>query len=129
VLEDAARARATEANLLEANGHLCCAVYLSGYVVECKLKSLLNKMGKPFPASGRAGHNLRGLWQAAGLRYGDLSGYRRAFLDIWATDLRYRAKLPEGHTPELLLKGARELAGLVTIRIRNTRGPRGGKRV
>src|SRR5262249_15474272 len=34
VLEDAARARAMEANCLASHGYLCGAIYLAGYVVE-----------------------------------------------------------------------------------------------
>jgi len=88
VLEDVARARAAESSVLEQNGHMCGAVYLAGYVIECHLKSLLNKMSKPFPRSGRTGHNLIGLWDAAGLRSRDLRGHRRAFLELWDTNLR-----------------------------------------
>jgi hypothetical protein len=55
VLEDAARARSQEANCLAKEGYPCGALYLAGYVVECRLKELLNKMGKPFPKSGPLG--------------------------------------------------------------------------
>jgi hypothetical protein len=122
VLEDAARARATEANCLAASGHLCGAAYLAGYVIECKLKILLGKMGRPFPQSGRKGHDLLGLWQAAGLRYEDIGGFRRAFLDYWSTSVRYTAVVESEHAPTDLLKGARELASYVSVRISHTRG-------
>lgn len=127
LFEDAARARQTESKLLEQHGHLCAAVYLSGYVVECKLKSLLSKLGRPYPRSGAAGHDLRTLWNAAGLRPQDLTGHRRVFLDTWSTSLRYSAELPSGSSAEDLLTGARDLAAQVNVRIRYAR-PRGGMR-
>ncbi len=130
VLEDAARARAMEANCLASHGHLCGAIYLAGYVVECKLKILLNKMGKPFPRSGQAGHDLKGLWQAAGLRYEDITGLQRAFLDYWSTGTRYSATVESDHVAHDLLDAAQALAGYVTRRITYTQGPRrGGKKV
>jgi hypothetical protein len=120
VFEDAARARATEANHLASGGHLCGAVYLAGYVVECKLKILLGKMGKRFPTSGRSGHDLIGLWEAAELRYEDLRGFKKAFLDYWNTSIRYSAVVSSEHRAEDLLRGAQDLAGYVSRRIRNT---------
>ena len=129
LLEDAARARQRESKLLQEHNHMCGAVYLVGYVVECKLKTLLHKRGRPYPRSGSAGHDLRGLWDAAGLRSQDLSGYKKAFLDTWTTSLRYSSTLPAGTSAEELLRGAQELASYVTSRIRHAR-PRnkGGRR-
>jgi hypothetical protein len=127
VLQDVAKVRAAESSVLEQNGHMCGAVYLAGYVVECQLKTLLNKMGKPFPRSGRAGHNLLALWDAAGLRAQDQRGHRRAFLEVWDTSLRYEAALPKSpYAPKDLLAGARELAGIVARRTRMSRNPRYG---
>ncbi|MFJ6139338.1 HEPN domain-containing protein [Kitasatospora sp. NPDC092286] len=129
MLDDAARARQRESKLLRDHGLMCGAVYLAGYVVECKLKALLQKSGKSFPRSGAEGHNLRGLWDAAGLRSRDLSGHKREFLDLWTTSLRYDAALPEGSSAEDLLHGAQELASMVTLRIRYARpGNRGVRR-
>lgn len=122
--EDAARMRATEAKHLADGGHLCGALYLAGYVIECKLKDLLNRLGKPFPRSGPAGHDLRGLWDAAGLRQGDLGGHKRAFLDYWSTSIRYTCVVDSPHAARDLLKGATELAGIVSRRIRYARSPR-----
>jgi hypothetical protein len=79
-------------------------------------------MGKKYPKAGRAGHDLVGLWQAAGLRHSDLSGFRRAFIDYWSTDLRYKATISSEHSVEDLLDGAQNLAGYITKRIANTRG-------
>jgi hypothetical protein len=124
VLEDAARARGAEANVLAKSGHMCGAVYLAGYVVECRLKTLLNKMGRPFPTSGREGHNLIGLWDSAGLSASAHSGFRRAFLEYWNTKMRYSSTIESPHSPEDLLRGAQELAGFVSSRIAHTRGIR-----
>ena len=122
MLEDAARARAREAHHLASGGHMSGALYLAGYVVECKLKILLNKMGKPYPSAGRAGHDLKGLWDAAGLRREDQSGFRRAFIEYWSTDLRYSAVVASTHAPEDLLQAAQDLAGYVTKRTTSIRG-------
>jgi hypothetical protein len=121
VYEDAARMRATEAKHLADGGHFCGALYLAGYVIECKLKDLLNRSGKSFPRSGRAGHDLLGLWDAAGLRKDDLGGHRRAFLNYWSTSIRYTSGVDSPHAPTDLLRGAIELAGIVTHRIRYVR--------
>lgn len=119
--EDAARMRATEAKHLADGGHLCGALYLAGYVIECKLKDLLNRLGRPFPRSGQAGHDLHGLWDAAGLRREDIGGHKRAFLDYWNTGIRYTCVVDSPHAPRDLLKGAIELAGIVARRVRYAR--------
>lgn len=124
VFEEAARSRATESNYLEAGGHMSGAIYLAGYVVECKLKALLSKMGKPYPRSGAGGHDLLALWKSAGFRHQDLTGFRRAFIEYWNTSLRYSATTPSEHAPADLLRGARELASYVTKRTTYTRGIR-----
>jgi hypothetical protein len=128
VYEDAARIRATESAHLAAGGHLCGALYMAGYVVECKLKDLLSRSGIPFPRSGQAGHDLRGLWEAAGLRRTDLQGHKRAFLDYWNTSIRYSSQVDSPHDPADLLKGAMDLASMVNIRIRYARSSRRGGR-
>jgi hypothetical protein len=114
--------RATESHHLASGGYMSGALYLAGYVVECKLKILLQKMGKHYPTSGSSGHDLVALWDAAGLRYEDQQGFRRAFLDYWKTSLRYSAEISSPHSPEDLLKGARDLAGYVTKRTSGIRG-------
>lgn len=122
MLEDAVRARAAEANHLASGGYMSGALYLAGYVVECKLKILLNKMGKPYPTAGRPGHDLKALWDAAGLRREDQRGFRRAFIEYWSTDLRYSAVVSSVHAPEDLLRAAQELAGYVGKRTMSIRG-------
>jgi hypothetical protein len=122
VFEDAARARAREAHHLASRGYMSGALYLAGYVVECKLKILLSKMGKPYPTAGRAGHDLKALWDAAGLRHEDRGGFRRAFIEYWSTDLRYSAVVSSIHAPEDLFRAAQNLAGYVTKRTESTRG-------
>ena len=124
LFEDAARARARESDILAQNGQMCGAVYLAGYVVECRLKTLLNKMGKPFHTSGSAGHDLLGLWDATGLPKAQRGGFRRAFLEYWNTSMRYSADINSGHSSEDLLKGAVELASFLQSKIVHTRGVR-----
>ena len=124
MFEDAARVRAKEAKTLETSGLLCGAVYLAGYVIECRLKTLLHKQGKRFPRSGAEGHNLQGLWNSAGLRVQDLRGHRKLFMDTWSVSIRYEASLPTDIDAYGLLEGARDLASIVSIRIRRIKGKR-----
>lgn len=83
MFEEVARARARESALLRQHEHRCAAVYLAGYVVECRLKTLLHRQGKRFPQSGQTGHDLVGLWDTAGLRHKDLSGHKLEFIQFW----------------------------------------------
>ena len=109
------------AQLRDARRQLA-AVYMAGYVVECKLKALLVARNLKFRMAGSGGHNLHALWEAAGLRRLDLSGNRRAFLDVWGTHLRYQTELPSPPEPdfESLYAGAIELAGWIQSRMRNS---------
>ena len=122
MLEDAAHARAVESDILARNGHMCGAIYLAGYVVECRLKTLLNKMGKPFPKSGSAGHDLIGLWDAAGLPKARSTGFRSAFLEFWSTSMRYSSEVDSIHSAEDLFRGAKDLASFLSSRIVHVRG-------
>lgn len=126
MFEDAARLRAQEAKALEDAMLMCGAVYLAGYVVECKLKALLTRMGKSFPRGGSQGHNLLLLWDQAGLSSRTLSGHRKAFLDTWDTSLRYMSVTPSTCQDADLLAGARDLAAFVSTKIRYARSPRKG---
>src|SRR4051812_42654219 len=66
--------------------------YIAGYAVECTLKAYLQRLNTPYPTSGRAGHDLRGLWNASRLRVADLGdrhGEKAFYLHSWTTDLRY----------------------------------------
>lgn len=122
---DIAVARARESNALLVAGFHLGAVYLQGYNIECQLKHLLCQLGKRFPTSGSAGHNLRGLWETAGLP-AHIPGYAGLFLEVWSTDLRYRTDLPAGFEVGNLMEGARSMAASVGYRIRsqNSRGSR-----
>jgi hypothetical protein len=113
---------------LHEHDHLCGAIYLAGYVVECLLKTLLQRQGKRFVRSGAAGHDLLELWDFAGLRARDLRGHKHEFIQFWKTDLRYDANLPIDVDPVNLLRGGTELAGMVAIRIRHARPTRGKRR-
>ena len=128
MFEDAARARAREAALLRQHGHSCVAIYLAGYVIECRLKTLLDLQGKKFPRSGSMGHDLIGLWDAARLRSRDLTGHKLEFIQFWKTTLRYEAALPGEVDVDNLMQGGIELAGMVSTRIRHARPIRGRKR-
>jgi len=119
---DVARERAGDAETL--NKHRAASigsVYLAGYAIECSLKAYLNRLGRPFPRSGRAGHDLQHLWRSSNLRLGDLDdrdGSKSFFIEQWSTDLRYLSELPAGLEPERLLKGAQQLTGWIQGRTR-----------
>ncbi|MFI7274297.1 hypothetical protein [Streptomyces sp. NPDC049879] len=116
---EVANLRAAEVQTLAESKKTLGAVYLAGYVVECRLKHLLHLNGIPFPRSGREGHNLRGLWQSAGLT--KPYGHASLFIDHWDTELRYKVALPVGVDAEDLLQGGQHLAGWVATRVRQTR--------
>ncbi|HLH69138.1 MAG TPA: HEPN domain-containing protein [Candidatus Dormibacteraeota bacterium] len=125
----AANERSTDARRLFDTGRHCGAIYMAGYAVECRLKALLEGLGRNFPRAGASGHDLYRLWEAAGFRLQDLKGYRRDFVMTWSTDLRYQPDLPKGANADVLYKGAIELCGYLQTRLRNlrrpVRGPRG----
>jgi hypothetical protein len=117
-MQDVARLRATEAGVLDSSGHRLGALYLQGYNVECLLKHLHDVRGKPRPTYGRDGHNLRQLWESAGMRVADTTGHAGEFLALWSTGLRYEFGLPPGADPDTLQSGALDLAARVTARVR-----------
>jgi hypothetical protein len=96
VFEDVARARARESALLRQHGHSCAAVYLAGYVVECRLKTLLDRQGKKFSRSGTVGHDLVGLWDAAGLRFRALVGSQAGVHPVLENRLEVRGRASTG---------------------------------
>ncbi|MGA4857474.1 hypothetical protein ACPCAB_12545 [Streptomyces koyangensis] len=122
---EVANLRATEVQVLTEAKKTLGAVYLVGYVVECRLKHFLQLNGIPFPRSGREGHNLRGLWQSTG--FTKPYGHPSLFIEHWDTELRYRIALPAGVDAEDLLQGGQQLAGWVATRIRQS-GSRAGSR-
>ena len=121
---DIAQERGTDANELMKAKRQLAAIYMAGYQVECSLKGLLPSAGKSFPTSGRDGHNLHALWEAAGFKREDAGGLKRLVLDNWSTDLRYQSEISPDLDVESLFKGAMELAGYVKVRLRNSRGKR-----
>lgn len=116
-----ARERGIDASILKQAGRFLAAIYMSGYAVECGLKALLQKKGKRFPTSGREGHDLRSLWEAAGFKIDDVQGYRRLVIDVWTTNLRYEQFLRAGIDFEALYQGSIELSGYIQKRIRSSK--------
>ncbi|MFJ4619391.1 hypothetical protein [Streptomyces sp. NPDC088812] len=115
--------RAAESKLLADSGHYLGAVYLAGYVVECRLKTYLQLNGIRFPRGGNEGHNLKGLWRSA--NFPPPRGHADLFILHWGTELRYESALPADVDPKDLLKGGRELASWVATRIRQANSQRG----
>ena len=119
-----ARERLVDADRLQHNRPSSVAsVYLAGYAVECTLKALLQKQGKPFPSHGSAGHNLRNLWRACGFQLNDLRdsrGDRTFYIDVWDTSLRYETELPQhlGLKTEGLIQGAKSLCSFLQTQMR-----------
>jgi hypothetical protein len=91
-----------------AASRLCCTVRVRLFHVQAML-----------------GTTCLGYGGRAGLSLSDLSGYRALFLRFWSTSLRYTHELPEGVDAQTLLRGGRELVGMVAVRIRHAgRRPR-----
>ncbi len=115
-----AQERAVDACVLYDQGRSVAAVYLAGYAVECSLKAYLQRVGRGFPRSGLAGHDLRELWRACGFRLaalGDSQGNRTYFVEQWHTGLRYNDTLDTGLDAGVLVEGAVQLAGWVQNRL------------
>jgi len=104
--------RRDAAKLRDGARHLA-AIYILGYAVECGLKAFLELESRRVPRGGSAGHDLLGLWEAAGFKRLDVSGYRRLFLDEWSVALRYREALPSNADAAALYRGGCELASFV----------------
>ena len=120
---EVARERSQDARVLRDENRFLGAIYMAGYSIECYLKAYLQKQGISQPHRGKEGHNLRGLWAAASFRLSDLSDYggnRTYFLDSWDTSLRYQAALEPSLSPDDLVRGAQELAGLIQKRLRSS---------
>jgi HEPN domain-containing protein len=110
-----------DAQTLSAQSRTVAAVYMAGYAVECYLKAYLQKAGRRFPTHGAAGHNLHELWRAAGFRLSDLrdlQGNRSYFITQWSTDLRYNEALNIDLDADVLVSGARQLAGWIQGQLR-----------
>ena len=125
---EVARARAADADaMLPDRGRSVGPVYMAGYSIECLLKAYLQKIGKPFPTSGGAGHDVRGLWAASGFRLVDLcdvNGERSFFIEQWSTSLRYA---PDNILPlacDELVAGAKLVSGWLHNKLRRARSRR-----
>ena len=105
-----------DARTLYNQGRSVAAVYLAGYAVECSLKAYLQRVGRGFPASGPAGHDLRELWKVSRFQManlGDSQGNRTYFIEQWNTGLRYNETLGTALDAGVLVEGAVQLAGWV----------------
>jgi HEPN domain-containing protein len=119
---EVAKERSQDAGILHSGNRSLGAVYMAGYSIECYLKAYLQKNGKSQPPRGKEGHNLRGLWSAAGFRISDLSdsdGHQTYFIESWDTQLRYQTALGPGLSGDELIKGAQKLTGLIQRRLRS----------
>ena len=124
--QDTAKERAADATaMLPERSNSVGVVYMAGYAVECMLKAYLSRKNMPYPRSGQAGHNLRGLWQSAGFRLSDIkdhSGAKSFFVQIWDTALRYQDNTEElTHSTEELVNAAKQLTGWISNQIRHQR--------
>ncbi|NES19004.1 MAG: hypothetical protein F6K41_08760 [Symploca sp. SIO3E6] len=119
-----ANERALDAEAIHKNRpQSVCSVYLAGYAIECSLKALLQRQGKPFPKHGNEGHNLKALWEGSGFRLCDIQdskGIQTFFIQKWDTALRYETSLPSnpGLTIADLIQGARQLTGKIQTAVR-----------
>ena len=119
---EVAKERARDARILSDGKRSLGAAYMAGYAVECYLKAYLQKKGKGQPPRGNEGHNLRGLWSAAGFRVSDLidaGGNQTYFISNWDTRLRYQTALDPSLSADDLMRGAQKLAGLIQKRLRS----------
>lgn len=118
---EVAKERSQDARILSGGSRSLGAVYMAGYAIECYLKAYLQQNGIGQPPRGKEGHNLRGLWSAAGFRLSDLldsDGNQTYFIDSWDTRLRYQTILDPGLSADGLVKGAQKLAGFIQKRLR-----------
>ena len=110
-----------DARILYDQGRSVAAVYLAGCAVECSLKAYLQRIGRGFPTSGPAGHDLRELWKVSRFRLTDLrdsQGNRTYFIERWNTGLRYNDTLDTALDAGVLVEGAVQLVGWVQGRLR-----------
>jgi HEPN domain-containing protein len=102
-------------------------VYMAGYAIECSLKAYLRSQNRSVPTRGAAGHDLRGLWEAAGFRLGDLKddqGIKTFFIEHWSTDLRYEISTGSPLPTAGLLEGACKLMSWIQKQIKRARRSR-----
>ncbi|NEO42085.1 MAG: HEPN domain-containing protein [Moorea sp. SIOASIH] len=118
---DIAKERTKDADaILKNRSQSIGAVYMAGYAIECSLKALLRYKNKPFPKHGNQGHNLRGLWEAAGLRLSDIrdpTGAKTFFIENWDTSLRYELTCNSSLTMAELVDGAKQLTKFIKFKI------------
>jgi len=113
--------RAADAEALKQQNRSLGAVYMAGYAIECSLKAYLQREGKPVPAYGAEGHNLKALWKASGFHFCDLpdtEGEMTFYIESWNTELRYEFAFDFPVPSNDLIEGAKRLTGWIHNRIR-----------
>ncbi|OLT61426.1 HEPN domain-containing protein [Moorena bouillonii] len=125
---DIANERAADAEaILKNRSQSIGSVYMAGYAIESSLKALLRSRNKSFPKHGNQGHNLRGLWEAAGFRLSDIrdsTGAKTFFIENWDTSLRYQITCNSSLTMAELVDGAKQLTNFIKFKI----SPKSGRR-
>lgn len=123
---DVARERGADAgSMLPERASSIGPTYMAGYAVESALKALLQARGIPRPRGGAAGHDLRALWRASGLKLRDIKdndGSAAFFVTEWSTALRYEASaLANQQGGEGILTAANRLVAFLTRQARRHR--------
>jgi len=100
-----------------------CALYISGYVIECLLKFLLQKKGLNVPQK-KEGHNLKILITKNKLLTRILAeSWQIKFINFWNVEMRYRANDFERNETEAInyLRAAGRIIKIIEFEIRNQR--------
>lgn len=113
--------RQADAKAMLARANSNGPLYMSGWSVECGLNAFLMASGVARPRWG--GHDLRQLWNAAGLSLHDLNdnGYKGWFLENWGTHLRYETVCDRPGTNDELVSAAGQILGYLSKRSRRAR--------
>lgn len=115
---DVAQERGADAAALKEKQRHLAAVYMLGYLIECNLKAYITLQGSTPTTRGSAGHDLRGLWEAAGFKLTDVKGAKRWFVETWSTALRYEEGLPPDTDFGELFEAGLHLVGYIQSKMR-----------
>src|SRR5690606_18795069 len=89
-----AKERGIDSKKLKDENRKLASLYFLGYVIECLLKAYIVGIGKKPVLSGNRGHDLRLLWETAGLKPSDFTAGKRWFVQNWSSSLRYEIMWP-----------------------------------